>query len=79
MAVGQRQRLYSGIRMLTGNYLNSTPRALRFPGVQLESSSLTCLRFGGREDIIRRELQPQRGGREDVSTQEAFLFFYRVL
>jgi hypothetical protein len=29
MAVGQRQRLYSGVRMFTGNYLNSTPRALR--------------------------------------------------
>ena len=29
MAVGQRQQLYSGVRMLTGNYLSSTPRALR--------------------------------------------------
>jgi hypothetical protein len=29
MAVGQRQRLYSGVRMFTGNYLSSTPRALR--------------------------------------------------
>jgi hypothetical protein len=29
MAVGQRQRLYSGVGMLTGNYLSSTPRALR--------------------------------------------------
>jgi hypothetical protein len=29
MAVGQRQRLYSGGRMFTGNYLSSTPRALR--------------------------------------------------
>ena len=29
MAVGQRQQLYSGVRMFTGNYLSSTPRALR--------------------------------------------------
>jgi hypothetical protein len=40
MAVGQRQRLYSGVRMLTGNYLSSTPRALRFSGVQLERTTL---------------------------------------
>ena len=36
VAVGQSQRLYSGVRMFTGNYLSSTPRALRFPGVYLE-------------------------------------------
>jgi hypothetical protein len=36
MAVGQGQRLYSGVRMFTGYYLSSTPRALRFPGVYLE-------------------------------------------
>ena len=40
MAVGQKQRLYSGVRMLTGNYLSSTPMALRFSGVALELSSL---------------------------------------
>jgi hypothetical protein len=51
MAVGQRQRLYSkmgcinlysGVRMFTGNYLSSTPRALRCWGVQLERTTLTC-------------------------------------
>ena len=42
MAVGQRQRLYSGVRMFTGNYLTSTPRALRFPGVELELKPLMC-------------------------------------
>jgi hypothetical protein len=36
MAVGQRQRLYSGIRMFIGNYLSSTPRELRIPGAELE-------------------------------------------
>ena len=36
MAVGQRQRLYSGVRMSTGNYLSSTPRKLRERGVELE-------------------------------------------
>ena len=40
MAVGQRQRLYSGVRMLTGDYLSSTPMALQFSGVALELSSL---------------------------------------
>ena len=40
MAVGQRQRLYSGVRMFTGNYLSSTPRELRVPGVYLERRSL---------------------------------------
>jgi hypothetical protein len=29
MAVGQRQRLYSGVRIFTGNYISSTPRELR--------------------------------------------------
>jgi hypothetical protein len=43
MAVGQRQRLYSGVRMFTGNYLSSTPRALRFPGVYLELRPLMCV------------------------------------
>jgi hypothetical protein len=42
MAVGKRQRLYSGIRMFTGNYLSSTPRALRCWGVELELKTLTC-------------------------------------
>ena len=32
MAVGQRQRVYSGVRMFTGNYLSSTPRELRRRG-----------------------------------------------
>jgi hypothetical protein len=36
MAVGQKQRLYSGVIMFTGNYLTSTPRALRIGGAQLE-------------------------------------------
>jgi hypothetical protein len=36
MAVGQRQLLYSGVRIFTGNYLSSTPRARRTPGVYLE-------------------------------------------
>jgi hypothetical protein len=40
MAVDQRQRLYSGFKMLTGDYLSSTPMALRFSGVALELSSL---------------------------------------
>jgi hypothetical protein len=40
MAVGQRQRLYSGVRMFTGNYLSSTPRALRPSGVYLELKPL---------------------------------------
>ena len=40
MAVGQRQRLYSGVRMFTGNYLSSTPRDLRARGVYLELRSL---------------------------------------
>jgi hypothetical protein len=42
MAVGQRQRLYSGVRMFTGNYLSlsSTPRELRTGGVELECKSL---------------------------------------
>jgi hypothetical protein len=35
MAVGQRQRLHSGVRMFTGNYLSSTPRDLREWGVEL--------------------------------------------
>ena len=29
VAVGQSQRLYSGVRVFTGNYLSSTPRELR--------------------------------------------------
>jgi hypothetical protein len=41
MAVGQRQRLYSGVRMFTGNYLSSTPRALRVRGAKLELCPLT--------------------------------------
>jgi hypothetical protein len=40
MAVGQRQRLYSGVRMFTGNYLSSTPRALRLSGAYLERRPL---------------------------------------
>jgi hypothetical protein len=40
MAVGQRQRLYSGVRIFTGNYLSSTPMPLRFPGAELEFCSL---------------------------------------
>ena len=45
MAVGQRQRLYSGVRMFTGNYLSSTPRALRIGGVQLELTTLIWYRY----------------------------------
>jgi hypothetical protein len=40
MAVGQRQRLYSGVRMFTGNYLSSPPQILREGGVQLELSTI---------------------------------------
>ena len=40
MVVGQRQWLYSGVRMLTGNYFSSTPKALRVRGAQLELMSL---------------------------------------
>jgi hypothetical protein len=36
MAVGQRQRLYSGVRMFTGNYLSSPPQIRRVGGVYLE-------------------------------------------
>jgi hypothetical protein len=43
MAVGQRQRLYSGVRMFTGNYLTSTPRALRIGGVYLELTPLILI------------------------------------
>jgi hypothetical protein len=46
MAVGQRQRLYSGVRMFTRNYLSSTPRDLRIGGVQLELRPLACVRWG---------------------------------
>ena len=42
MAVGQRQRLYSGVRMFTGNYLSSPPPVLRVGGVQLELTPLVC-------------------------------------
>jgi hypothetical protein len=35
MAVGKRQRLYSGVRVLTGNYLSSPPQIPRTRGVQL--------------------------------------------
>jgi hypothetical protein len=44
MAVGQRQRLCSGVRMFAGNYLSSTPRDLRVGGVQLELTALACCR-----------------------------------
>ena len=40
MTVGQRQRLYSGVRMFIGNYLSSTPRALREGGDDLELTPL---------------------------------------
>jgi hypothetical protein len=40
MAVGQSQRLYSGVRTFTGNYLSSTPRELRASGVELELTPL---------------------------------------
>jgi hypothetical protein len=45
MAVGQRQRLYSGdsVRMFTGNYLSSTPRDRRIGGGQLELKPLMCV------------------------------------
>jgi hypothetical protein len=33
MAVGQRQRLYSGVRMVTRNYLSSPPQIPRARGV----------------------------------------------
>jgi hypothetical protein len=42
MAVGQRQRLYSGVGVLTGKHRSSTPRALRVRGVELELNSLAC-------------------------------------
>ena len=43
MAVSQRQRLYSGVRMFAGNYgnyLSFTPRALRIGGAELERRSV---------------------------------------
>ena len=46
MAVGKRQRVYSGVRMFTGIYLSSTPRALRVRGAQLEFSSRACVLHG---------------------------------
>jgi hypothetical protein len=46
MAVGQRQRLYSGVRIFTGNYLSSTPRELRVPGVYLELRPLIYVGAG---------------------------------
>jgi hypothetical protein len=39
MAVGKRQRLCSGVRMLTGNFISSTP--LRTPGALLELKPMT--------------------------------------
>jgi hypothetical protein len=53
MAVGQRQRLYSGFsaRTFTGNYLSSTPRELRTRGAQLEFCSLVYIMvFQGGDD-----------------------------
>jgi hypothetical protein len=43
MAVGQRQRLYSGVKMFTGSYLSSPPQILHVGGVELEWRSLMCL------------------------------------
>jgi hypothetical protein len=43
MAVGQRQRLYSGVRLFTGNYLSSPPQILRIRGVQLERTPLAYI------------------------------------
>jgi hypothetical protein len=40
MAVGQRQRLYSGVRIFTENYLSSPPQVRRVGGVQLELKPL---------------------------------------
>jgi hypothetical protein len=40
MAVGQRQRLYSGVRIFTGNYLSSPPQILRTRGAKPELTSL---------------------------------------
>jgi hypothetical protein len=40
MAVGQRQRLYSGVRMFTGNYLSSPPQIPRTRGILLELKPL---------------------------------------
>jgi hypothetical protein len=40
MAVGQRQRLYSGVRMFIGNYLGSRPQIPRVRGIQLGTTQL---------------------------------------
>jgi hypothetical protein len=50
MAVGKRQRLYSGVRMFSGNYLSSTPRELRERGVELELKTLTYKTHGPQWD-----------------------------
>ena len=42
VAVGQRQRLYSGVRMFTGFYLSSINISGCYYGVDLESNPLTC-------------------------------------
>ena len=64
MAVGQsqRQRLYSGVRMFTGNYLSSTPRKLRVPGVYLERrplmyKGLTCVLYKVQNSIVRNNIK----------------------
>jgi hypothetical protein len=41
VAVGQSQRLYSGVGIFNWCYLSSPPQILRFPGVHLESGGLT--------------------------------------
>jgi hypothetical protein len=47
MAVGQRQRLYSGVRMFTGNYLSSPPQIPRCRGVDLAHCSALCPNAAG--------------------------------
>ena len=58
MAVGQRQRLYSGVRIFTGNYLSSTPRALRIPGVELELTPLILYCIYNNAHRLRLRLEP---------------------
>jgi hypothetical protein len=41
VAVGKSRRLYSDVRMFTGNYLSSPPQILHVGGAQLEQKSLT--------------------------------------
>ena len=58
VAVGQSQRLYSGVGMFTRYYLSSLPQKLRVRGVQLELNSVIFDRFTSETAIwIRKWLK----------------------